>query len=172
MVRCQLKHNSFCLWQLKKLEQYVLWCQDQAYSEVIEYNVGQVAVRCIICTKDVQIVITFTECCFPSVWLKQILFSFALMLQLRIIEDGKVFTLSFVEQKHGLLLGWKETGNSRQQHAQKLKIKCKRFYKLKNLHGLSNRRLRRYHPIRQGSLTIHLYLPLCPRKGLRVAARV
>jgi hypothetical protein len=67
--------------------------------------VGQVAVRCIICTKDVQIVITFTECCFPSVWLKQILFSFVLMLQLRIIEDGKVFTLSFVEQKHGLLLG-------------------------------------------------------------------
>ena len=48
MVRCQLKHNSFWIWQLKKLEQYVLWCSDREYCKVIECNVGQVTVRYVI----------------------------------------------------------------------------------------------------------------------------
>jgi len=46
MVRCQLKHNSFWIWQLKKLEQYVLWRSDREYCKVIECDVGQVTVRC------------------------------------------------------------------------------------------------------------------------------
>jgi hypothetical protein len=46
MVRCQLKHNSFWIWQLKKLEQYVLWCPGREYCKVIDCNVGQVAVKC------------------------------------------------------------------------------------------------------------------------------
>lgn len=48
MVRCQLKHNSFWIWQLKKLERYVLWCSGGEYCKVIECDVGQVTVRCVI----------------------------------------------------------------------------------------------------------------------------
>jgi len=48
MVRCQLKHNSFWIWQLEELEQYVLWCSDREYRKVIEYDMGQVTVRYVI----------------------------------------------------------------------------------------------------------------------------